>query len=76
MGTLNAMSALMWWLIPLCATFLAVGYAMYRGRPDRPMDGQEGMQTLRAFQEAMNRPMPPEQPLDDQDPPDPDEMRR
>ena len=70
------MSALMWWLIPLCATFLAVGYAMYRGRPDRPMDGQEGMQTLRAFQEAMNRPMPPEQPLDDQDPPDPDEMRR
>ena len=70
------MSALMWWLIPLCATFLAVGYAMYRGRPDRPMDGQEGMQTLRAFQEAMNRPMPPEQPLDDPDLPDPDEMRR
>ena len=70
------MSALMWWLITICATFLAVGYAMYRGRPDRPMDGQEGMQTLRAFQEAMNRPMPPEQPLDDQDPPDPDEMRR
>jgi len=70
------MSALMWWLIPLGATFLAVGYAMYRGRPERPMEGQEGMQTLRAFQEAMNRPMPPELPLDDRQPPDTDEPRR
>ncbi|HBJ72815.1 MAG TPA: hypothetical protein DDY88_03700 [Actinobacteria bacterium] len=70
------MSALMWWLIPLGATFLAVCYAMYRGRPERPMEGQEGMQTLRAFQEAMNRPMPPELPLDDRQSPDTDEPRR
>ncbi|MDO9485880.1 MAG: hypothetical protein Q7K25_07440 [Actinomycetota bacterium] len=70
------MSALMWWLIPLGATFLAVGYAMYRGRPERPMEGQEGMQTLRAFQEAMNRPMPPALPIDEQDYPDADEPRR
>lgn len=69
------MSALMWWLIPLGATFLALGYAMYRGRPERPMEGQEGMQTLRAFQEAMNRPMPPELPLDDREPPDANEPR-
>ncbi len=70
------MSALMWWLIPLGATFLAVGYAMYRGRPERPMEGQEGMQTLRAFQEAMNRPMPPDVPIEDRQFPDADEMRR
>jgi len=65
------MSALMWWLIPLGATFVAVGYAMYRGRPERPMEGQEGMQTLRAFQEAMNRPMPPTAPLRDSESFDP-----
>ncbi|MFA7323255.1 MAG: hypothetical protein WC005_02745 [Candidatus Nanopelagicales bacterium] len=53
------MSALMWWLIPVGATLLAVGYAVYRGRPERPMEGAEGMQTLRAFQDAMNRPLPP-----------------
>ena len=70
------MSALMWWLIPLFATFLAVGYAMYRGRPERPMEGQEGMQTLRAIQEAMDRPMPSGQPLNDPDSVDPDELRR
>lgn len=52
------MSALMWWLIPVVATLLAVGYVVYRGRPERPMEGAEGMQTLRAFQDAMNRPLP------------------
>ncbi|CAB4614417.1 unannotated protein [freshwater metagenome] len=56
----DCMSALMWWLIPLGATVLALGYAFYRGRPDRPMEGAEGMQTLRAFQDAMERPLPPE----------------
>jgi len=66
---------LMWWLIPLGATFLAVGYAMYRGRPERPMEGQEGMQTLRAFQEAMNRPMPPTT-VSDRDALNPDELRK
>jgi len=69
------MSALMWWLIPLGATFLAVGYAMYRGRPERPMEGQEGMQTLRAFQEAMNRPMPPTT-APDRDALNPNELRK
>jgi hypothetical protein len=63
------MSALMWWLIPLLATVIAVSYAIYRGRPDRPMEGAEGMQTLKAFQDAMNRPLPPEDLLD------PDESR-
>ena len=63
------MAALMWWLIPLGATVLALGYAFYRGRPDRPMEGAEGMETLRAFQDAMERPLPPEEPVD------PDELR-
>jgi len=65
----DCMSALMWWLIPLGATVIALGYAFFRGRPDRPMEGAEGMQTLRAFQDAMERPLPQE------DPSDPDEFR-
>lgn len=62
------MAALMWWLIPLGATVLALGYAFYRGRPDRPMEGAEGMQTLRAFQDAMERPLPPEEHDDPNEP--------
>lgn len=52
------MSALAWWLIPIAATVLAVGWAALRARPEPPTEAHEGMEQLRRMQEAMNRPLP------------------
>ena len=52
------MSALVWWLIPIGATILAVLWAMYRARPERPVEAHDAMVDLRRFQQAMTRPMP------------------
>lgn len=51
-------SALLWWLIPIGATVLAVAWAMYRARPERPTEAIEGMEHLRRMQLAMQRPLP------------------
>jgi len=55
-------SALLWWLIPIGATILAVAWAMYRARPERPTEAIEGMEHLRRMQLAMERPLPQESP--------------
>lgn len=52
------MSALLWWLIPIGATVLAVAWAMYRARPERPTEAIEGMEHLRRMQLAIQRPLP------------------
>lgn len=52
------MSALVWWLIPIGATILAVLWAMHRARPERPAEADDAMIGLRRFQQAMSRPMP------------------
>lgn len=52
------MSALLWWLIPLVATVIAVLWATMVARPGKPMDGHDGMARLRQFQHAMERPHP------------------
>lgn len=54
------MSTLLWWLIPIGATVLAVLWAMLRARPDKPMEGHDGMASLDRFRDAMQRPMPGE----------------
>jgi len=51
-------SALLWWLIPVGATVLAVAWAMYRARPERPTEAIEGMEHLRRMQMAIQRPLP------------------
>jgi hypothetical protein len=51
-------SALAWWLIPLIATVLAVGFVMLRSRPTKPTTAEDSMERLRRMQEAMERPMP------------------
>ena len=58
----RAVSALLWWLIPIGATILAVAWAMYRARPERPTEAIEGMEHLRRMQLAMERPLPQEEP--------------
>lgn len=57
------MSALLWWLIPVGATILAVAWAMYRARPERPTEAIEGMEHLRRMQMAMERPLPQDAPI-------------
>lgn len=52
------MATLMWWLIPIGATVLAVGFVMLRGRPTKPTAARDSMQNLRAMQKAMERPLP------------------
>lgn len=52
------MSALAWWLIPVVATVLAITWAAWRARPERPTEAQDGMESLRRMQSAMERPMP------------------
>lgn len=57
----KGVSALLWWLIPIGATVLAVAWAIYRARPERPTEAIEGMEHLRRMQLAMERPLPQEQ---------------
>lgn len=57
-----AMSALMWWLIPIGATLAAIAFVIVRSRPSRPMQAEEGMDRLQRMQEAMERPLPGELP--------------
>lgn len=52
------MATLMWWLIPIGATVLAVGFVMLRGRPKKPIAARDSMENLKAMQQAMKRPLP------------------
>lgn len=48
----------MWLLIPIGATLLAIAWAMLRSRPTRPISADEGIDSLRRMQDAMNRQLP------------------
>jgi len=51
-------SALLWWLIPLGATLLALAWAAWRGRPARSVDMNSSMSDQKRFRAAMQKPMP------------------
>lgn len=51
-------SALIWWLIPISATIIAVLWATFRSRPEKPTEAVKGMENLRRLADAMERPMP------------------
>ena len=51
-------NALMWWLLPLGATALAIAWVMLRGRPTRPSQPHEGIESLRRMQHALQKPLP------------------
>lgn len=51
-------NALMWWLLPLGATALAIAWVMLRGRPARPAQPHEGIESLRRMQDALQKPLP------------------
>ena len=52
------MGALLWWLIPIGTTALAILYVVYRSRPAKPIDPRDSMENLRRLQDAMERPLP------------------
>ncbi|MFM9136449.1 MAG: hypothetical protein ACKOT0_13615, partial [bacterium] len=58
------MSALLWWLIPIGATLLALGWAAMRSRPRRTVDTHESVTGMMRFTEAMRRPLPDGEPGD------------
>ena len=49
------MEALAWWLIPITATLLAVGWVTWRNRPRRPADAHETLAAHRRFTAALER---------------------
>jgi hypothetical protein len=53
-------SALIWWLFPISATVIAVLWATFRSRPEKPTEANKGMANLRRLADAMERPMPQE----------------
>jgi hypothetical protein len=55
------MSALLWWLIPLAATLIALAWAAARSRPRRAADTHETVGDMARFRAAMRRPLPSDQ---------------
>jgi hypothetical protein len=55
-------STLLWWLIPLGATLIALVWAASRSRPKRIADTHETVGDMARFRAAMRRPLPEEQP--------------
>ena len=56
------MSALLWWLIPLGATLIALAWAASRSRPRRVADTHETVGDMARFRAAMRRPLPADTP--------------
>ncbi len=54
------MSALLWWLIPLAATLVALAWAAARSRPRRAADTHETVGDMARFRAAMRKPLPAE----------------
>lgn len=52
------MSALLWWLIPLGATLLALMWAAWRSRPQRAVDMHTSIGNQARFNAAMRRSVP------------------
>lgn len=47
------MDAMLWWLIPITATLLAVAWVSWNGRARRPADPHETLAAHRRFTEAL-----------------------
>ncbi len=62
------LSALLWWLIPLGATLIALTWATARSRPRRMADTHETVGDLARFRAAMRKPLPADRPTAEQRP--------
>ncbi len=51
-------SVLAWWLIPLGLTMIALGWALFRARPRKPLEIDEAIAVRNRVREALERPMP------------------
>lgn len=52
------MEAMLWWLIPITATLLAVAWVAWAGRTRRPADPHQTLAAHRRFTEALATPGP------------------
>jgi hypothetical protein len=52
------MDAMLWWLIPITATLLAVAWVSWNGRTRRPADPHDTLAAHRRFTEALASPAP------------------
>ena len=52
------MQVLLWLLIPLAGLIIGAGWVMWRSRPKRTPDAEEGMAELNRIRQAMNQPLP------------------
>lgn len=52
------MQAILWWLIPLGATALAIAWVGWMNRPRPPADTHDTVAEHRRFREAMGRDVP------------------
>jgi hypothetical protein len=53
------MSAMVWWAIPLAATFGAIVYVAWRGRPGPPEDTHDAIEARDRFRKAIESGAPP-----------------
>jgi hypothetical protein len=51
------MSAIVWWLLPVAATLVAVVWAARASRPKPPVDAQTSIASYQRFQRAMQTPL-------------------
>lgn len=49
------MAALAWWLIPITATLLAIGWVTWMNRPRRPADAHDTLAAHQRFTAALQR---------------------
>ena len=71
---------MLWWLIPITATLLAVAWVSWNGRPRRPADPHDTLKAHQRFTEALASPGPPAvhagSSAEDEELPDVPEQRR
>ena len=53
------MSALAWWVLPVVATALAIGYISWRSRPGPPQDTHDAIEAREKFRRAMEKDVAP-----------------
>lgn len=52
------MSVLVWWLIPIGLTLIAIVWVMIRARPPRPVDAKLSVAEADRMRQALSKPLP------------------
>ncbi len=63
------MGAMVWWLIPLVATVVAIAWVTWLNRPRPPADTHDSLQEHERFKQAMSKQTPKQPPKQAPKPP-------